>query len=558
MRVLRGYRRRLLGAITLALAASALGLVQPLLVKHLIEAAGAGPVPWAALGLLVAVFAVQAAVQAAGRYALARTSERIILGIRLNLIDHLLRLRIHTYDDHRIGDLISRAGTDSAALRQVIAEGFSHAVIGAIGATGAIAMLIWLDWVLVLVIVVLVTLGGLIATPVLRAMRAVSLHSQRSVGAMTADLERALSAIRTVRASRAEQRESARIAVQANAAYSARVQMAKMDAVVGPAGELAVKGSFLVVLLIGGIRVADGSSSVAELIAFLLYMIYLIEPVNSLFLAASEIQQGTGALRRIDEALALPRETPQPSAPSAEPPATSNGTVLEFRDVWFGYDSRRPVLCGVSFTVPERSHVALIGRSGAGKSTIFALAERFYDPDRGRILFHGHDVRLLDRGHYRTGIGLVEQHSPILHGTLRDNLTYTAPEATDDDLHRVIALASLTDLVERLPHGLDTQVGEHGGRLSGGERQRIAIARALLTRPSLLLLDEPTAHLDPANEAALSRTLRQITRECALLVIAHRPATIREADHILTLDGGTISTQDTPPRSQRRLETGTP
>jgi ABC-type multidrug transport system fused ATPase/permease subunit len=190
--------------------------------------------------------------------------------------------------------------------------------------------------------------------------------------------------------------------------------------------------------------------------------------------------------------------------------------------------------------VPARSHVALIGRSGAGKSTIFALAERFYDPDRGQIRFCGADVGTMSRKHYRARIGLVEQHCPVLYGTLRENLIYTAPDADEDDIRRAIELANLTELVARLPQGLDTDVGEHGMKLSGGERQRIAIARSLLTRPSLLLLDEPTSHLDAVNEAALSRAIDQISDECSLLIIAHRFSTICAADQIVVLDHGSI------------------
>jgi ABC-type multidrug transport system fused ATPase/permease subunit len=369
---------------------------------------------------------------------------------------------------------------------------------------------------------------------------------------MMADLERALSAIRTVRAAGSEQREADRIGSRATAVYAASVRMAKLDAIVRTAGELAVNGSFVVVLLVGGVRVANGTSSVAELVAFLLYMTYLVGPIDSVFQAISAIQQGTGALQRINDVLALPREPNAPATGAVVPHPGYDGVrghvngsgpapALEFRDVWFGYDPRRPVLRGVSFKVPQHGHVALIGRSGAGKSTVFALAERFYDPDRGQLLFYGGDVRLMGREHYRARLGLVEQHSPVLYGTLRDNLTYTTPDAGADEIERVVELASLTELVSRLPRGLDTHVGEHGIRLSGGERQRVAIARSLLGRPSLLLLDEPTAHLDAVNEEALSKAINQISLECALLVIAHRFSTVRAADQIVVLDHGHVA-----------------
>jgi ABC-type multidrug transport system fused ATPase/permease subunit len=551
VRVVRAQRGWVTVAVTLTLAASALGLLQPLLVKQVIEAAGTGPIAWSLIVLLIVLFAGQALVQVVARYVLARTGEGIVLGVRLDLIDHLLRLHMRVYDQQRMGDLIARASTDTTALRLFIAQGFTDTVTGSIGLIGTVALMIWLDWVLFLIVAALVTAGSLIVVSVVRGIRAASLRTQQCTGDMISDLERALSAIRTVRASQAEQRETDRIADQARAAYTASVRMAKLDAVVAPASELAVNGSFVAVLLIGGMRVASGTSSVAELVAFLLYMIYLTTPIGSVFQAVSAVQQGTGALQRINEVLALPREpdadpagsvalTWQPVVTAAQINGSKPSPVLEFRNVWFGYDPQRPVLRGVSFQVPAQGHVALIGRSGAGKSTIFALSERFYDPDRGQILFCGKDVRAVSRKECRARIGLVEQHSPVLYGTLRDNLIYTAPNADEDDIQRVVELANLTELVARLPKGLDTDVGEHGMKLSGGERQRIAIARSLLIQPSLLLLDEPTAHLDPTNEAALSQAIHQISTECALLVIAHRFSTVRAADQIVVLDHGNI------------------
>ncbi|HVM00025.1 MAG TPA: ABC transporter ATP-binding protein [Egibacteraceae bacterium] len=553
--VVRGHGRWVAAGVVLTVAASALSLVQPLVVKRLIDAAGTGPILWGLVGLLVVLFAGQALLQAATRYLLARTSEGIVVGLRLNLIGHLLRLHMPAYDRYRIGDLISRAGTDTAALRRVIAEGFTDVVAGGIGVLGAVAFMIWLDWALFLIVATLIVVGGTIVLSVLRGIRSSSLRTQQATGEMTADLERALSAVRTIRASQAEQRETERIGGRARAAYAQGVRLAKLDAVVGPASELAVSGSFLAVLLVGGMRVTTGATSVADLVAFLLYMTYLAVPIGALFMAVSAIQQGTGALHRINEILDLPPEPGSATSavlaarsrpvrvaglPPGARPNPGAAPVLEFRDVWFGYEPGRAVLRGVSFAVPERSHIALVGPSGAGKSTIFALAERFYDPDRGEILFAGTDVRDIDRAEHRARIGFVEQHCPILHGTLRDNLLYTVPDADEGKVERVVALANLTEVLDRLPRGLDTPVGEHGMMLSGGERQRLAIARSLLSRPGLLLLDEPTSQLDPVNEAALAATLDQVADECALLVIAHRYSTVRAADRVIVLDRGEV------------------
>ncbi len=498
-RVLRGHGRRILLAAVLALAASALALAQPLVVKRVIEAAGTGRATGGAIGLLVVLFLAQAAVQAVARYLLARTGEGVVLGLRLDLVAHLLRLPMRTYDHHRTGDLIARTSADSTALRLLVSEGLTDAVTGTVGLVGVVVLLVWLDWMLFLLVLAVIALGSLAVASVLRGIERAALHAQQATGAMTAELERALGAIRTVRASRAEDRETQRIGRQARSAYTQSVRVGALDAVVAPAITLTINGSFLLVLLIGGVRVAGRDGSVAELAAFLLYMLYLMSPVAAVFQALSTMRQGLGALRRISEILDLPGE---PAARLAGPahPTDHDTPVLEFENVWFGYEPGRQVLRGVSFKVPPHGHVALIGNSGAGKSTVLALAEHFYEPDAGRVLFEGRDIRALDSSEHRSRIGLVEQHAPVLYGTLRENLLYAAPDADPAELDRIIELAQLPEVVARSPYGLDTPAGERGMALSGGERQRIALARSLLTHPSLLLLDEPTAHLDAVNE----------------------------------------------------------
>jgi ABC-type multidrug transport system fused ATPase/permease subunit len=538
VRIVRGHAREIAIAVALVLAASGLRLAQPLAAKHVIDSAGREAISWGTIALLLALFVGEAVVGGVGRYVLGRTSEGIVLRVRRNLVDQLLRLRAVIYDHHRTGDLISRVSSDSQVLRRFVADAFSKAVTAVIGMVGTVALMVWIDPVLFAIVAAFVIVGSLMVVSVLRGIRIASLSGQRSVGEMTSDLERALSAIRTVRASRAEQREAARIGGHAESAYASSVRVAKLDALIGPASQMAVNGSFLVILVVGGIRVASGDASLGDLVAFMLYMTYLTVPIGNAFQALSAIQQGAGALQRVNEVLALPRE----SMAGGEPARARGGQpALELDDVWFGYDDTQPILRGVSLEVPLRGHVALIGPSGAGKSTVIALVERFYDPAAGRIRLGGTDVSTLSRASCRARIGLVEQDSPVLHGTLRDNIAYAAPHAGEAEIERAIRLASLGDLVARLPEGLDAPVGDHGDRLSGGERQRIAIARSLLARPALLLLDEPTAHLDAANEAALSQTIEQVSHECALLVVAHRFSTIRSASRIVILDDGKVA-----------------
>jgi ABC-type multidrug transport system fused ATPase/permease subunit len=292
-------------------------------------------------------------------------------------------------------------------------------------------------------------------------------------------------------------------------------------------------------LSVGGVRVASHTISVATLVAFLLYVYYLMPPINQLVSAVSQYQVGLAALGRIGQAQALPVEPhedlPPPVAAGAGPAA------VEFQGVWFRYRPElAPVHQGVSFAVEPGGITAFVGPSGAGKTTVFSLVERFYEPDRGRVLLDGTDVRDWPIPVLRAQIGYVEQDAPVLSGSLRENLRYGAPHASEEELRRVLATARLHTMVAQLPDGLDTLVGHRGTKLSGGERQRVAIARALLRCPRLLLLDEATSQLDAVNEAALRETVADAARTTTVLVVAHRLSTITTADRIVVMDAGHV------------------
>ncbi|MFJ4947242.1 ABC transporter ATP-binding protein [Streptomyces sp. NPDC088760] len=545
-RLTAGHRSAIAVASVLTLVGSALGLAQPLVAKHVVDASGRGQVVWPLLVLLGALFVVEAATGAAGRFLLERMGEGVVRQLRHGLVGRLLRLEMREYDRHRGGDLISRVTADTTLLREVVSQALVDLVTGSLVAAGAIALMAWLDLLLLLLVAVTVAAAAVVVASLLTGIRNASEHMQGSVGAVAADMERALGALPMVRVHRAEEREAAGIGARVDAAYGAGVRTAKLASVMSSAVELAVQGSFLIVLVVGGLRAGGRAGSLGDLVAFLLYASYLVLPLSSVFRAVGLVQRGMGAYQRIDEALHLPVEPTAPrnpkDLPSTPRPAGPSGTrgqpVLALCDVHFGYDPERPVLRGVSFTVPERRHVALVGRSGAGKSTVFALIARFYEPDAGTLLFDGRPATELTRDACRRGIAVVDQTTHVVHGTLRDNITYAVPDATDAEIRRVVELARLEEVVDRLPGGLAAVIGERGSNLSGGERQRVALARALLARPSLLLLDEPTSHLDAINEAALTTVMKDIAQECALLVIAHRLSTVQHADHVVVLQDG--------------------
>ncbi|MFF1377797.1 ABC transporter ATP-binding protein [Streptomyces sp. NPDC058308] len=545
-RLTTGHRASVVVATVLTLAGSALGLAQPLVAKHIVDASGRGQVLWPLLLLLAVLFVTEAATGAVGRFVLERMGEGVVRGLRHGLVARLLRLEMKEYDHHRSGDLISRVTADTTLLREVVSQALVDLVTGALVAAGAVVLMVWIDPLLLLLVALTVATAAAVVASLLKGIRAASERMQTSVGAIAADLERALGALPMVRVHRAEDREAARIGERVETAYTAGVRTAKLASVMSPAVELAVQGSFLIVLVIGGLRVNGQANSLGDLVAFLLYASYLVLPLSSVFRAVGLIQRGMGAYQRIEHALSLPAEPspprPQPVRTRPREPARrtghDEGAALALRDLSFGYTPDRPVLHSVSFTVPHRRQTALVGRSGAGKSTIFALAARFYEPDSGTLLFDGRPSTTLSRAACRERIAIVDQATHVVHGTLRDNITYAAPDATDAEVRRVVELARLEEVVRRLPGGLSGMLGERGGTLSAGERQRVALARALLARPALLLLDEPTSHLDTINETALTTVMKDVAQECALLVIAHRLSTVQHADQIVVLENG--------------------
>lgn len=541
-RLTAGHRVAMALATALTLAGSALGLAQPLVARHAVDASGRGQVIWPLLALLGGLFLVEAAIGSTGRLLLERMGEGVVRQLRIGLVGRLLRLEMREYDRHRSGDLISRVTTDTTLLREVVSRALVDLVTGSLVAAGALVLMAWLDPLLLLLVALTVAVAAVVVTSLLQGIRRASERIQDSVGAVAADLERALGALPMVRVHRAEDREAARIGARVEEAYDAGVRTAKLASVMSPAVELAVQGSFLIVLVVGGLRVSGHAGSLGDLVAFLLYASYLVLPLSSVFHAVGLVQRGMGAYRRVDQALRLPVEHTGPSVeqacPRPRPSVPADRPALALRDVRFSYVPGRPVLSGVSFVVPHHRHVALVGPSGAGKSTVFALVAGFYEPDAGTVLFDGRPAAELGRDACRRRIAVVDQNTHVVHGTLRENITYAVPDAPQAEVRRVLALARLEELVDRLPGGLDAVIGERGGTLSGGERQRVALARALLARPALLLLDEPTSHLDAINEAALTTVMKEVAQECALLVIAHRLSTVQHADHIVVLHEG--------------------
>jgi ABC-type multidrug transport system fused ATPase/permease subunit len=540
----RPHRRALLAGGMLSLFTGAAGLALPLVVRGLIDDLGHHRSVAELLLLMTGLVVANAALGALGSYVLRRTAESVVLAARRRLVDRLLGLTVGGLDRVEPGDLMSRVTSDTTLLRDVTTDSLVGVVTGSLTLVATLVLMSLLDVVLFGVTVGVFSLAALVIGVVVPRIGRAARCAQDSVGVMGAALERMLGAFRTVKASGAEHREGQRIHAAARDAWRADVRAAKWQAIAGNTAGLSIQCAFIAVLATGGARVASGAIGVGTLVAFLLYVYYLMPPIQQLVNAASEYQVGAAAVARIQEAEGLPLEV------SAGPASRGGGggtpAAVTFEQVRFRYRPELPEAHhGVSFSIPPGGMTAFVGPSGAGKTTVFSLIERFYEPDAGRILFDGRELRDWPVPELRAAIGYVEQDAPVLSGSLRENLILGAPDATEAEISEVLRVTRLTRLVTRLPAGLETAVGHRGTRLSGGERQRVAIARALLRRPRLLLLDEATSQLDALNEAALRETIAEAAVRTTVLVVAHRLSTVTMADRIIVMDVGRVKAAGT-------------
>jgi ABC-type multidrug transport system fused ATPase/permease subunit len=540
----RPYGWTLLGGGLLGFLGGLAGLAQPLAAKLIVDTLGQersllGPV------MLLSVLTVGGALlSAAGIYLLGRTAESVVLTARQRLIAQLLRLQVGAVDRLKPGDLLARVTSDTTLLRSVSTYGLVQSVNAAFVFVASIVLMAMLDAVLLVVTLAVLSVNGLAVLVVMPRIRRATERSQVAVGGMGSVLERALGAFRTVKAMGAEEREIRTVGQAARRAWRRGVEVAGWTALMEASAGLAVQVSFLAVLGVGGARVASGALPVSSLIAFLLYLFLLSEPISALVNGATQLQTGLAAVLRMREVQELPAE---PNAPRMSPPRPSSWNPVPasvaFTRVWFRYrsgDDGPWVHRDLSFELPPGGTTAIVGPSGSGKSTMFALLERFYEPHSGTVAVDGRDVGSWALPELRAAIGHVEQDATALAGTLRDNLRLAAPDADDRELDAVAELACLDDLLARLPDRLDTPVGHRGVTLSGGERQRLAIARVLLRRPRLLLLDEPTSQLDAVNELAVRDLVEAVARTTTVLVVAHRLSTVTSADRILVMEAGRV------------------
>jgi ATP-binding cassette subfamily B protein len=554
------HKKVLAVVIGLSILVAGASLAQPLLVSQVITVVGKGQPLGMLVWALVGLVAISAVLNGFQHYLLQRTGTSVVLSARRQLVQRMLRLPISEFDTRRTGDLVSRVGSDTTLLYAVITQGLVDAIGGSLVFVGAVIAMLIIDPLLLGLTVLVIAVSVVTVVLLSSRVRVASRKQQEKVGDLASAVERSLSAIRTVRASNATDREIAAVEKDAEGAWRMGIQVAKISALVVPIAGIALQVSFLVVLGVGGFRVASGAITIASLVSFILFLFLMIMPLGQAFGAINSVNQALGALGRIQEIISLPSETDGDSdiVPS---PAIATDSAIMFENVEFSYpdnsvvvaleadiadfEGKDPsadltVLRGVSFSAERGKRTALVGPSGAGKSTILALIERFYDPTAGVVRLGGIDIRGLDRTDLRSQIGYVEQDAPVLAGSIRQNLLLGSPNATDEQCIEVLRSVNLMEVLDRNPQGLDAAVGEDGVMLSGGERQRLAIARTLLAAPPILLLDESTSSLDGLNEQMLREAIDAVAENRTLIVIAHRLSTVVDSDQIVVLDHGLV------------------
>ncbi|MGV2917599.1 ABC transporter ATP-binding protein [Streptomyces alfalfae] len=521
----------------IALLSTAATLAVPLMVRDLVSALSGTdgllwPVTW-----MVLVAVGGALASALSGYLLARIGERMILKLRARVMDHALRLPLQTVRAQGVGNLVARITSDAMLLRSIVDVGAIQLPLAAVTVIFTLVVMSLLDWVLVLVTVGCFAVAGAAIGLVLVKVRRSIDQQQTALGELAQRFTSALSALPTIKAYRAEQHAAQVLGKEAAELTDSTLGSARLQSLIGPVMGFGQQIALVAIILGGGARMASGDLSVADFTAFLLYLLQLVAPVALVASGVGQLQAGLAARTRFDDLLALPQEADD--ATGQAPVPIKDAPSVEFIRVSFSYDEG-PVLTDVSFAAPRRGLTAIVGHSGAGKSTVLTLVERLMHTDTGTIRVFGHDVNDWSLDELRRRVAYVDQSFTLLEGTVRDNLLLGS-DATPDDSTLLNALdaVSLRQDVLRLPEGLDTALGR-AVDLSGGQRQRLALARALLTDADVVLLDEPTSQLDSLNEQRLRDIVADVAKDRSVIVVAHRLSTVQHAHHVLVMEAGRV------------------
>jgi ATP-binding cassette subfamily B protein len=547
-RFVRPYRLAVAGACLALVIAAATVLVIGQGLRRLVDegfaAGNSGLLDDALVGLLVIVVVLAGATYS--RFFLVSwIGERVVADIRKAVFEHTLRLEPAFYETMRIGEVMSRLTADTTLIQTVVGTSASMAMRNVLLVLGGLVMLAVTSPRLTLLVLVVVPL---VLVPILvfgRKVRRLSRESLDRLADVSAYVDESIANIRTVQAFGHEEIDRTRFSGRVEKTFATSVRRIRARALLTAIVILLVFGAVGVILWVGGRDVIAGRLSAGDLSAFVFYAVVVASSVGAISEVIGELQRAAGATERLFELMDMQPAIVAPAAPKSLPAPVTARVALE--GVTFHYPSRPedPALSDFSLDVAPGETVALVGPSGAGKTTVFQLLLRFYDPNAGRLCFDGVDIRDLEPLALRSHVGLVPQEPVIFSANAWENIRYGRPEAGDDEVRAAADAASAREFLEALPEGFDTFLGEKGVRLSGGQRQRVAIARAILRDPELLLLDEATSALDAESERAVQAAMTGLMANRTTLVIAHRLATVIAADRIVVIDGGRVVAEGT-------------
>ncbi|ADB53502.1 ABC transporter ATP-binding protein [Conexibacter woesei] len=545
----RPHRGKLALGLVLGLVGSAGGLAAPMVTKWVLDAlAASDSLAWpvaALLGLAV----VGAAVSWYQWTLLGSLGERVVLDARRAIVTRYLGATVPALTARPSGELVTRATSDTVLLREAASSSVVGLINGTVMLIGTLVLMGVLDLVLLATTIGAVVIVGILFALLMPGIAVAQERSQEHIGRLGGVLEGAVRAIRTVKASQAEERLSRQILTEAEASAEHSIRAVRREALAWSIAWTGVQLAIVLILSIGAWRVSEGQLEVSSLIAFLLYAFGLMEPISELTEETTTLQAGIAAAGRIreveqlelerDERVARPELAVSPTRSGASAPP-----ILELRDVSAAYGPGLPrAVDRVSLTIPRRGHVAIVGPSGAGKTTLLSLLLRFLEPQGGELRLAGTPYSALTHAQVRERFAYVEQDTPVVPGTIGDNLRFSHPQADEDELRRVLAAVRLDDPASGIAGRLDEPLAN--GSVSGGQRQRIALARAILRNPEVLLLDEATAQLDGLTEASIHASVRRQAEQGAVVTVAHRLSTVVDADVIVVMEAGRIRTRGT-------------
>ncbi len=539
------YWKALLVAVVCMICVSASNLIVPWIIKdivdHVLEEKNVEMLYWIIAAILV-IFLIRGITTFGNRFLMGYIGQRVVTDLRKTLFGHLQRLSISYYDKRRTGEIMSNLTNDISALQNAIVDNFVSFVQEMAIFIGSFVSMVYLQWKLTILCLIIVPMVSFIIKFFGKKLHKSGRNVQEKLADVTAMLQEVIQGVRIVRSFNRSRYEIQRFDEVNEANFRAHVKTIRQHSQLTPFVEFFSALAITVIIWYGGLSVIDGIMTSGELIAFLIYAINLANPTRRIAEVVGNVQKSLGAADRIFAILDTEPEVKNRS--DAKPLTVSEGRV-EFRHVAFAYEADHPVLTDVCFTAEPGQTVAIVGPSGAGKTTVANILPRFYDVTGGEVLIDGTDIRNVTLDSLREQIGMVPQDTLLFNTTIRQNILYGRLDASDEAVWEAVRAANAEAFIRQLPAGIETVVGDRGLMLSGGQRQRIAIARALLKNPSILVLDEATSALDTESEKVVQEALDRLMVGRTSFVIAHRLSTIQNADQILVINNGVIEERGT-------------